>query len=117
VKSSVTRTSAISFNYEMDMMDSPIAFDEGLEKFLVAFLERAMKDYLHLDPTSHNKSSEFSDGCTEFQEWKTAADFIFRKAKVMDPWAVTFDEICDVLNIDPDFMRERIQKEAPDKET
>lgn len=91
------------------------SLDVGLEKFLMSFVERAIKDYKELDPTSHKRSSEFSDNHVEFQEWKTAADFIFNDVRVMHPWNVTFDEICDLLDMNADFLRERIRAHVGEK--
>lgn len=92
------------------------SLEVGQETFLLAFLERAMRDYIELDPLSQRKGSEFSDGWTESQEWMSAASFIFEGEVVMHPANFTFDEICDILDVNPDLMRERLRKATKEGE-
>jgi len=91
--------------------------NSGSIDFLVSFITRATKDYLEMDPTSMSKSSEYSDGHTEFQEWKTAADFLFNGAKVMSPWDVTFTDLCEILDIDEESFLSRVQEARGEDES
>ena len=88
--------------------------EQGMVKFLLAFLERAIRDYMELSPSpvGARKSSEFSDGWVESDEWMSAAKFLYCDVRVMEPWNVTFGEICDILDITPSTILGRINQEV-----
>jgi hypothetical protein len=87
----------------------PIRIEPGMEALLLSFLERGIRDYMELDPTSQRKSSEYSDGWTQSDEWMTAAKFLFSGEKVMEPWDITFQEMCDILDIHTDTILAKIK--------
>ena len=88
--------------------------EQGCVSFLLSFLERAIRDYIELDPTSHRKSSEFSDGYTAADEWMSAARFLHCEERVMPPLDVTFRDICDILDINVDTILSRVEEEVGD---
>lgn len=85
--------------------------DDTIISFLMAFLVRAVKDYVELDPESTTRSSEYSDDLSQGEEWYTAHAFLFEEERVMGPWAITYSEICDLLGMEGSTLLSRAEKE------
>jgi len=81
-----------------------------LERFFLSFLERSIRDYMELDPTSQKKSSEYSDGSTESDEWMSAARFIYGGGKALPGMDLTFQDVCDLLDINTSTILSRIDE-------
>ena len=94
--------------FHEDEMEDGGSSEDGVQRFLLSFLERAIKDYLELDPEGIEKNSEYSDGFLEKDEWNTAFLFLFEGAQVMEPWNLTFTDICEILDINQETILERI---------